>query len=145
MTILHHIKSLLGLDSDQAAHLKRLPVSGPDRRDFLRALVGAGAVAATCDAEKLLWVSGEKTIIIPPAPQIVSPLIEPLGIEFRCNADTYIQPAVDRMAQNIELQAAIWVQQSGWKVGDVIHVRKPERFSYKVLGVHAEWSPEAGK
>lgn len=64
MTLLARLQSLLGLDPDQAAHLERLPVSGPDRRGFLRALVGAGAVAATCDAEQLLWTPGEKLIII---------------------------------------------------------------------------------
>lgn len=40
-------------------------VSGLDRRTFLRrALLGA-AVVATVDVEQLLWLPGEKTIVIP--------------------------------------------------------------------------------
>lgn len=39
------------------------------RRDFLRFLLAA-PIAATVDVEKLLWVPGEKTIFLPPAPVI---------------------------------------------------------------------------
>lgn len=73
MTFLARLQSVLGLDPDQTAHLERLPVDGPSRRGFLSALVGAGAVAATCDIEQALWMPGEKLIIEAPTAKIVEP------------------------------------------------------------------------
>lgn len=40
-----------------------------DRRDFLKYMLST-PVAMTLDVEKLLWIPGEKTIFLPPAPSI---------------------------------------------------------------------------
>lgn len=42
----------------------------PDRRGFLKSLAAMGLVAAI-DPERLLWVPGEKTIFVPPPPELV--------------------------------------------------------------------------
>lgn len=121
MTVLDRVKSLLGLDPDQAAELERLPADGPSRRGFLRALVGAGAVAATCDAEQLLWTP-EKVIIVPPAP--------PVALNRFLTLDEYVTEAMRVLARQIDASAAEWamVNHQSFKIGDTITVRKPQRF-----------------
>lgn len=40
-----------------------------DRRFFLR-LIASGALGATLDVDKLLWIPGQKKIFLPPLPRL---------------------------------------------------------------------------
>lgn len=146
--ILARLKSILGLTADQSAELDRLSVDGASRRGFLRALVGAGAVAATCDAEQLLWTPGEKTIV-DLGPSIIVP--EPFGVDFAWNTDEqrlafrkYVEPAMRQLADQLDRSAAMWARdfnKRGVAIGETINVRKPERWVAK----GQLWTPEPHK
>jgi hypothetical protein len=54
-----------------------------NRRNFLASL----AAVAVLDPEKLLWIRGEKTIFIPPAPAIVAPWGPIIGINLEATRE----------------------------------------------------------
>lgn len=80
-----------------------------DRRWFLRAL-GAAAVGAVLDPEKLLWVPGQKTIFLP-SPAVVqwNPLVEAgfdagfvVGDVFTMSGKYAINPVTGRSTGHLQ-------------------------------------------
>ena len=71
-----------------------------NRRDFLTRLgfgtIGAAAAALTFDVEKLLWVAGEKTIFIPPAPVLSSNTALAAGDVFTIDGVFAVNPITMR-------------------------------------------------
>ena len=75
-----------------------------DRRRFLR-LLAAGMVASTVDVDKLLWLPGQKTIFLPPAPKFVEVTFTDyahVGLSQEVFYERYIKPAVAAMAAEVD-------------------------------------------
>lgn len=107
--------------------------SGFSRRQFLRtALVGA-AVAATVDVEQLLWMPGEKTILLPE--------LVPCWSDEQI--DWFTRHSLDIMNKNLAIAAKFNRQyDQKFRVGDTLIVRIPRRFEpYDYSGKVADIVP----
>lgn len=138
MTLLARVRQLLGFDdapSTAIAVRAALPhASGLDRRQFLTRVIGgiAGAAAAsTLDLEQLLWLPGEKTILIP---EFVGPAA---GNTF-LTMDWITREALRLLKQNLTFANMIsrpldtrvaWSRSvSGFRLGDTVQVPQRQFF-----------------
>lgn len=99
--------------------------SGLSRRQFLRGALVATAVAATVDVEQLLWMPGEKTILLP---ELVDG-----GWD-----DNFLPPTPDWVTRetlrlfekNLALTSKFSCRfDKAFRVGDTVNVRIPQRFT----------------
>ncbi len=86
-------------------------MTGLDRRTFLRRLgfgtVAAAAATSIYDLERLLWVPGEKTILLPPVP---APVVFAIGDVFTIDGYYAINP---RTGARTTLQEWVATSQTG--------------------------------